>query len=74
MDISYVPLVGTADEAKRIHVHVTTMASDGQDDGPKHYEHAHAAEEAVYFLEGRATVHLEGKTSSTGRLSAARNG
>ena len=66
MKITYEPLVGTADDAKRVHLHVTTIERGDSNDESKHYEHAHGAEEAVYFLEGRATAHLEGRPRDVG--------
>jgi mannose-6-phosphate isomerase-like protein (cupin superfamily) len=66
MEIEYEPLVGTADDAKRVHLHVTTIVRGDDTNDAKHYEHAHTAEEVVYFLEGRATIHLEGKPREVG--------
>ena len=66
MNMSYQPLVSASEEAHKIHVHETTVLRETPGEEPKHYAHAHAAEEAVYFLEGRATVHLEGRPQEVG--------
>jgi len=49
MKNEYISLLGYAEGAKKIHVHVTTL------DAPiakEPHKHSHTAEEAMYFLEG----------------------
>ena len=53
----YDSLLGYAQGAKKIHVHLTVLDTRGIE-GP--YEHSHEAEEAMYFLEGEAEYAVGG--------------
>jgi uncharacterized cupin superfamily protein len=60
---SYESLVGQEHGARKIHVHVTELNPCG--DGWAS-QHAHAAEEALYMLEGEAEFSFAGKTYRVG--------
>jgi uncharacterized cupin superfamily protein len=62
----YRSLLGHKQGAKKVHVHLTEF----QAKGPSSYQHTHAAEEAVYILEGEATYTFGGRTvkASPGKL------
>jgi len=63
MSISYESLVGHADGARRMHIHLTKIP-----DTAAHppYQHEHKAEEAFYLLEGSAEYTFDGKTITAG--------
>ncbi len=59
----YRSLLGYQEGARRIHIHLTEL-----DTLPArvHYQHAHAAEEAVYVIEGRVRYVFAGCTHECG--------
>ena len=59
----YEPLVGQEQGARKIHVHLTELNPSG---GGWASQHAHAAEEAIYILEGEAEFTFAGKTHRVG--------
>lgn len=59
----YSSLLGYPQGAKKLHVHLTTLAAK---DAPRVYGHRHAAEEAVYVLEGEVAFAIDGRTSKAG--------
>jgi len=61
----YRSLLGWKEGARKIHVHLTEFRTAGT----SAYQHAHAAEEAVYVLEGEAVYTFGG---STRRLSSGK--
>ena len=63
MKADYLSLVGSEDGAKKIHVHLTTLdpAGEGWEN-----QHTHAAEEAIYILEGEAEFTFAGKSHRVG--------
>jgi uncharacterized cupin superfamily protein len=63
MQAKYIPLLGKNEGARKIHVHLTELDPAG--DGWPH-QHAHAAEEAMYILEGEAEFAFAGKTHRVG--------
>lgn len=63
MPASYRPLLGAADGAARLHVHLTEIPDTSRHE---HYSHAHQAEEAVYVLEGKAAYTFGGRTVEAG--------
>jgi quercetin dioxygenase-like cupin family protein len=62
----YRSLLGWKEGAKRVHVHLTAFKTAG----PPGYQHSHAAEEAVYIIEGEATYTFGGRKhrASPGKL------
>jgi mannose-6-phosphate isomerase-like protein (cupin superfamily) len=63
MSAHYTSLLGHAQGARKIHVHLTVLET--RDAGGGH-EHSHAAEEAMYFLEGEAEFVYGGETHRVG--------
>ena len=63
MKAFYESLVGPEQEARRIHVHLTELNPSG---GGWPSQHSHAAEEAIYILEGEAEFKFAGKTHRVG--------
>ena len=63
MKASYRSLVGEEQGARKIHVHTTELNPAGA--GWEH-QHSHAAEEAIYILEGQAEFTFDGKTHRVG--------
>ena len=63
MEGDYTSLVGHAEGARKIHVHLTTLDTRS---GVDRYEHSHRAEEAMYFLEGEAEYSFGGTTHRVG--------
>ncbi|MBN2582519.1 MAG: cupin domain-containing protein [Planctomycetes bacterium] len=63
MTTPYRSLLGHEQGARHIHVHMTEL--DVSQAGP-HYQHIHAAEEAVYVLEGRVRYTFAGRTHECG--------
>ncbi len=63
MPVQYFPLLGAADGARRLHVHLTEIPDTSRHE---HYRHAHEAEEAVYLLEGKAVYTFGGRTIEAG--------
>jgi uncharacterized cupin superfamily protein len=59
----YQSLVGASQGAKKIHMHVTELDPAGDGWGR---QHAHAAEEAMFILEGEAEFTFGGKTYRVG--------
>jgi quercetin dioxygenase-like cupin family protein len=59
----YQPIVGPNDGAQRLHVHATELQHARHGWG---YQHAHAAEEAIYMLEGEGEFTFDGKTHRVG--------
>ena len=59
----YKPLVGEEQGAQKIHVHVTELAPAG---GGWKSQHSHAAEEAIYILEGEGEFTFDGNTHHAG--------
>lgn len=59
----YQSLVGPEHGAQKIHLHVTELDPSG---GGWPSQHAHAAEEAIYILEGEAEFTFAGKTHRVG--------
>lgn len=58
----YRPLLGQAQGARKLHVHLTELnGADGWQG-----QHAHAAEEAIYILEGEAEFTFGGRTYRVG--------
>ena len=60
---TYRSLIGYEQGARRIHVHVTELDPCGDGWGS---QHSHAAEEALYMLEGRAEFTFAGATHHVG--------
>ena len=63
MKAAYKSLVGHAEGAQKIHVHVTELDPCG---GGWAHQHSHAAEEAIYILEGEAEFTFDGNTYRVG--------
>ena len=63
MKAAYTSLVGDEQGARKIHVHVTELNPSG--DGWTH-QHTHAAEEALYILEGEAEFTFDGNSHRVG--------
>jgi len=63
MKARYESLVGPEQGARKMHVHVTELNPSG---GGWASQHAHAAEEAIYILEGEAEFTFAGKTCRVG--------
>ena len=63
MKAAYRSLLGDAEGARKIHVHLTELDPSGA--GWAH-QHSHAAEEAIYVLEGQAEFTFAGKTHRVG--------
>ena len=63
MASEYRSLLGYRQGAKKIHVHLTEIADTSRQAG---YQHSHAAEEAVYVLEGQAEYTFAGRTHKLG--------
>jgi quercetin dioxygenase-like cupin family protein len=63
MKTSYVSLLGFAEGARRIHVHLTTLDTRGGGEG---YRHSHKSEEAMYFIEGEAEYGIREETVKVG--------
>jgi uncharacterized cupin superfamily protein len=63
MQASYRSVLGKEHGAKKIHVHLTELDPTG--DGWQH-QHAHAAEEALFMLEGEAEFTFAGRTHRAG--------
>ena len=63
MKAAYKSLVGHAEGAQKIHVHVTELDPSG---GGWAHQHSHAAEEAIYILEGEAEFTFDGDTYRVG--------
>jgi uncharacterized cupin superfamily protein len=63
MRANYVSLLDKAQGAKKVHVHLTELDPAG--DGWPH-QHLHAAEEAMYILEGEAEIIFAGKSRRVG--------
>ena len=61
MKITYKPLIGYKQGAKKIHIHGTSIKVKNKADRESHYQHKHKAEEAFYILEGRAVYEFNGK-------------
>ena len=59
----YTSLVGPEQGARKVHVHVTELDPSGGGWGS---QHAHAAEEVVYILEGEGEFTFDGKTHRVG--------
>jgi uncharacterized cupin superfamily protein len=59
----YRSLLGHADGARKIHVHLTTIENTGT---PRVYGHRHAAEEAVFVLEGEVEFAIDGRRARAG--------
>jgi len=59
----YKPLLGREQGARKMHVHFTELDPAGSGWG---HQHSHAAEEAIYILEGQAEFAFDGKTYRTG--------
>ena len=59
----YESLVGPAQGARKVHLHVTELDPSGGGWGS---QHAHAAEEAIYILEGEAEFTFCGKAHRVG--------
>lgn len=59
----YRSLLGYADGARALHVHLTTIEHEGS---PRVYGHRHAAEEAVYVLEGEVEFAIDGRRAKAG--------
>jgi len=60
---SYLPLIGPAHGARRLHMHMTELKQARAGWG---YQHSHQAEEAVYMLEGEGEFTFGGKTYRVG--------
>jgi len=63
MSINYQSLVGFADGARNLHIHLTEIP-DTSSHPP--YQHDHLAEEAFYLLEGAAEYSFADKTVRAG--------
>jgi uncharacterized cupin superfamily protein len=63
MQASYRSLLGKELGAKKIHVHLTELDPAGA--GWQH-QHAHAAEEAIFMLQGEAELTFAGRTHRVG--------
>ena len=63
MKAHYHSLLEKGQGARRLHVHLTELDPAG--DGWLH-QHSHAAEEAIYILEGEAEFAFDGKTHRVG--------
>ena len=63
MKAKYRSLIGEPEGARKIHVHVTELNPAGDGWGQ---QHSHAAEEALFMLEGRAEFTFAGKTHKIG--------
>jgi len=59
----YRSLLGHQEGARRLHVHLSDLDTS---QAGMHYQHAHAAEEAVYVIEGRARYTFAGSTHECG--------
>ncbi len=59
----YRSLLGHAEGAYKLHVHLTTIENKGS---PRVYGHRHAAEEAVYVLEGEIEFAIDGRRARAG--------
>ena len=63
MKANYLPLLGQEHAARKLHVHLTELDPAGE--GWEH-QHSHAAEEAIYILEGEAEFIFAGQTHRVG--------
>jgi quercetin dioxygenase-like cupin family protein len=65
MKREYTSILGFKEGASRLHAHVTEIVPETKADRKSHYIHSHAAEEAFFILEGRATFNLVDGTQRT---------
>ena len=63
MKAVYSSLIGNEQGARKFHVHVTELDPAG---GGWEQQHSHAAEEAIYILEGQAEFTFAGETHRVG--------
>ena len=63
MKANYLSLLGQEHAARKLHVHLTELDPAGE--GWEH-QHSHAAEEAIYILEGEAEFTFAGQTHRVG--------
>lgn len=63
MKAVYTSLASQAEGARKIHVHVTELDPSG---GGWTHQHSHAAEEAIYILQGEAEFTFGGDTYRVG--------
>lgn len=59
----YQSVIGPQDGARQMHVHETVLHDARSGWG---YQHSHAAEEAIYMLEGEGEFTFDGKTHHVG--------
>lgn len=63
MKTEYVSLLGHAQGAAKIHVHLSRLDAEI---GGQGYQHSHQAEEAIYLLEGEAEYAVGGRVRRLG--------
>jgi len=63
MKIEYASLLGPAQGAAKIHVHLTHLEAEI---GGQSYQHSHQAEEAIYLLDGQAEYTVGGQVCRVG--------